>query len=390
MSNIVLSNQNRFYVKAEPAFGQAPAVTAADRLSAIKLAIQQRDELRDRKDKTGTRTFVGVAAGGRRRTHFDLQAYLMSGTSPGTAPAAGTFFHAALGGGPLVFGGGTAGTGSTTTAIVFSAQHGLAAGQAFGFNGELRFVAAVSSPTGVTLFAPFSTAPGAGAALTGAVTYAPAADLPTLSIFDYWDPATAVDRILVGAACGVAQVKINADFHEFEFSGEAQDVLDSVSFAAGQGGLSAFPAEPAVSPLAGLSVPGNLGQAWLGATASQFVTLTKATIKLDNTLDTRNREFGTSVPQFHAPGMRKVTADMQMFETDDAATKGLYQAARAQTPVGVMFQLGQSAGQLFGVYLKALVPKVPEFDDSQQALEWSFSQSRAQGLMDDEIYVAFG
>lgn len=390
MSNCVLSNQNRFYGKVEPAFGQAPAITAADRLSAIKLGIRQSDELRERKDKTGSRTFVGVAPGGRKRTQFSLETYLMAGTTPGAAPAAGHLFRAALGGGPLVFAGGTAGAGSTTTAIVFSSPHGLVEGQAFGFNDELRFVAAVSSPTGVTVGAPFSTAPGAGAPFTGAVSYKPAGEMPTLSIFDYWDPAGAVNRILVGAACGVLRVKINSDFHEFEFSGEAQDVLDSVSFTPGQGGLSSFPGEPPVSGSTGLPVPGNLGQAWLGAAASKFLTVTKATVALDNDLDLRNREFGSSVPLCHGGGLRKVTADIRLFEVDDAATKGLYQAARAQAAIGALFQLGQSAGQLFGVYLKSVVPKVPEFDDGDRLLEWSFGDCRAQGQGDDEIFVAFG
>jgi hypothetical protein len=238
--------------------------------------------------------------------------------------------------------------------------------------------------------APFSVAPGAGAALSSAVTYKPAGELPTLSIFDYWNPSGAVNRILVGAACGVFQVKINSDFHEFEFSGEAQDVLDSASFTAGQGGLSAFPAEPALGGSIGLPVPGNLGQAWLGSTASKFLTVTKATLALDNDLDMRNREFGSSLPQRHGAGLRKVTADIRLYEIDDAATQGLYQAARAQTKIGVVFQLGQSAGQLFGAYLKSVTPKVPEFDDSDRLLEWSFSECRAQGQGDDEIFVAFG
>ncbi len=386
----VLSTQNRYYAKVETAFGQAPAVGAVDRLAAVKLAIRQRDELRERKDKTGTRTFTGVAPGGRKRTQFELQTYLMAGTTPGTTPAVGKLFQAALGGGPLAFAGGTAGAGSSTTSIVFSGPHNLVEGQAFGFNDELRFVAAVNSATSVTVNAPFSTAPATGAALTGAVTYKPAADLPTVSIFDYWDPATVVQRILIGASCGIFRVKVNADFHEFEFSGEAQDVLDSVSFTAGQGGLSAFPAEPALSGVMALPVPGNLGQAWMGATAAKFLTVTKAMVELDNDLDLRNREFGSTVPRCNVPGMRKVTAAIRLFEQDDAATKGLYAAARAQTPVGVMFQLGQLAGQLFGVYLKAVVPKVPEFDDSERALEWSFEDCRAQGQGDDEVFVAVG
>jgi hypothetical protein len=55
-----------------------------------------------------------------------------------------------------------------------------------------------------------------------------------------------------------------------------------------------------------------------------------------------------------------------------------------------MFQLGDTTGQLMGVYLKSVIPVVPEFDDSKNRLQWKFRASRAQGTVDDEIAVAFG
>jgi hypothetical protein len=55
-----------------------------------------------------------------------------------------------------------------------------------------------------------------------------------------------------------------------------------------------------------------------------------------------------------------------------------------------MFQLGEQEGQLLGVYLKSVVPEVPEFDDSEPRLQWHFRDSRAQGTVDDEIALAFG
>jgi hypothetical protein len=54
-----------------------------------------------------------------------------------------------------------------------------------------------------------------------------------------------------------------------------------------------------------------------------------------------------------------------------------------------MLQLGQASGQLFGIYLKSVIPEIPEFDDSQTRLQWRFSKSQAQGIADDEIAVAF-
>jgi hypothetical protein len=42
------------------------------------------------------------------------------------------------------------------------------------------------------------------------------------------------------------------------------------------------------------------------------------------------------------------------------------------------------------VYLKSVIPEVPEFDDSKNRLQWQFRPSRGQGTTDDEMVVAFG
>jgi hypothetical protein len=46
-------------------------------------------------------------------------------------------------------------------------------------------------------------------------------------------------------------------------------------------------------------------------------------------------------------------------------------------------------GQLMGVYLKSVIPVVPQFDDSENRLQWKFQASRAQGTVNDEVVVAF-
>lgn len=83
-------------------------------------------------------------------------------------------------------------------------------------------------------------------------------------------------------------------------------------------------------------------------------------------------------------------ADFTLYERPEEATKSLYQAARDRSPVSVMFQLGQQEGQLCGVYLKSVIPEVPEFDDDEPRLRWRFRGCRAQGTIDDEIFIAFG
>ena len=238
--------------------------------------------------------------------------------------------------------------------------------------------------------APFTTVPAAGTEIAPSISYFPATELPSASIFDYWDPSTALQRILSGAAVSRLTVTVNGDFHQFEFEGMAQDLIDSASFAPGMGQLGSFPAEPAMGAFDYSIVPGNMGEAWLGSTPDQFYTITSGTFQLDNGTDLRSKEFGTNLPQAIAPGPRSVTAAFSLYELDDAATRGLYQAARQQSPVSVMFQLGQQAGQVMGVYMMSVVPAVPEFDDSDNRLQWKFQGSKAQGTADNEIVMAFG
>jgi hypothetical protein len=125
-------------------------------------------------------------------------------------------------------------------------------------------------------------------------------------------------------------------------------------------------------------------------TPNQFFTLTKAEVTFQNNLDVRAREFGSDLPMAISPGQRAVTVDFSLYQTDDAATSALYQAARQKSPISIMIQLGQQQGQLFGVYMKSVVPEVPEFDDSDKRQQWQFQTCRAQGSANDEIFFAFG
>jgi len=389
MASYISSNANRFYTGLESAYGIVPAIGAGNRIPALKLTIQQELEVTQRKDKTGSRTFVGLPTGGRRRTNFELRTYLTTWQQSG-APAYGPLFQSALGASPLRYAGGTVSSADATGKLKFSAAHGLSTGQAVYSSGDVRFVAAIVDANTVQLSAPFTVIPAAGASIGPTVTYTPATEVPSVSIFDYWSPATAVQRILSGAAVDQMDILVNGDYHEFHFRGVAQDLMDSSSFAGGgPQQLQSFPPEPALAAFDYTVVPGNLGQAWLGTTPSQFFAITSASIQLKNALDTRTKEFGSNLPRAVAPGRRSVTATFTLHGLDDTATTGLYQAARQQSPVTVMFQLGESSGQVMAVNLKSVIPQVPEFDDSSNRLQWRFRASRAQGTTDDELTVAF-
>ena len=388
MAGYISSNANRFYAVRETAYGQLQQVQGENRIPAVKLLIEQRLDTARRKDKTGSRTFGGTPPGGWRRTNFELHTYLTSWAKTGE-PGYGPMFEAALGAPPLLFTGGTVASASPSGQLQFAEPHVMTIGQALTNGSEIRFVAAHVDANTVQLNAPFTELPAAGAPIGAAITYMPATELPSVSVFDYWSPEMAVQRALCGAAVDEMEILVNADFHEVHFSGLAQDVMDSASLAGGLGQLQGFPPEPALAAFDYSIVPGNLGQAWIGATPTPFLTITNASVVLKNGLEARRREFGTTGPRAIAPGQRNVSAKFELFSKDDDETASLYQAARQQSPVSIMFQLGNMEGQLMGVYMKSVVLEVPEFDDTENRLQWRFRASRAQGTVDDELIVAF-
>jgi|HigsolmetaAR202D_1030399.scaffolds.fasta_scaffold14117_2 hypothetical protein len=385
----ISSNDNRFYAAIESSYGTVPAITAAAQFPAVKLAVEQRTERVQRRDKTGGRTFGGLPAGLRRETSFHLTTYMTSWGDTNGAPAHDALVQGALGAPGLRFHGATIAGGSGQL-LEFASPHGLSLDQAVAFGGEIRFVAAIPDATRVQLNAPFTIAPSPGSPLFPTMTYLPANDLSGVSIFDYWGPSSAVQRIIRGAAINRMWIRINADFHQFEFSGPAADVIDSASFESGQGGLTAYPAEPEGLSFDYSVIPGNLGQVWLGNTPKQVFTLTDGEILIDNDVELRSREFGLQGPRCIVPGRRTVQISFSLYEQGEEVTRELYQAARQRSPISVQIQLGEQPGQLFGVYLKSVVPEVPVFDDSERRLQWRFSGSRAQGTVNDEIAVAFG
>jgi hypothetical protein len=386
----ISSNANRWYCAQESAYGQVPSITAENRIPAVKLTARQQREKSQRKDKTGSRTWAGMPSGMRRQTTFDLTSYMRDWPDMGVLPPHGPLFEAALGGPGVLWAGGTVAPGSDAVAIKFSTPHNLAPGQAITCAGEIRFVSAIADAQTVLMNAPFSVAPVAGISIGATAIYNLAEDLPSVSVFDYWDPQTAAQRILSGTAVDRLSIALNGDFHQFEFKGQAQDLIDSTSFTSGQGGATAFPPEPASANYSYSPVPGHLGQVWLGVIPNRFFTVAQASIEVRNNLNLRTHEFGSILPRGIVAGDREVLMNMELFSQDDEATTALYQAARQQSPISVMFQMGQINGQLLGIYLKSLVPEVPVFDDTDHRLKWKFSDIRAQGTANDEVVVAFG
>lgn len=388
MANYISSNANRFYVAAEATYGQAATIAPGNRFPAVKLQAQQVLEGTKRLDKTGTRTFLGTPKTARRHTAFEVRSYLTSWSGSGE-PGYGPLFRAGMGNSPQFSGALSIADVQNGTQIQTSTSHGLSIGCGVSFSNEIRFVTGVIDTLTFTINAGFATNPVAGQALSPAVTYRLATALPSLTVYDYWDPLSTVSRVLTGAAVDTLDITVNGDYHEFAFSGPAADLLDSSSFTAGEGGLAVFPAEPAIVAFDYSIVPGHLGEVWLGTLDSEFFTLTAATIEVKNHIDVRNQEFGSSYPRAIAPGMRQVSSRFSIFTQDDTQTNALYQAAKARTLVSAMLQLGQQQSELMGIFLPQVTPEIPVFNDSETRLQWEFNNNLAQGTSDDELFIAF-
>jgi hypothetical protein len=388
MACYISSNNNRFYVALESAYGEVADVASARRFAGIQLRTRQQAVQLNRRDKTGSRTFPGLPAGVKRQTSYQLRSYLSGWNDQLSEPSQGPLFRASLGAPVRLASGLTLSSGSGTT-LTFTGDHGLTVGQAVAYGSEIRFITSITNAQTAVVNVPFTLAPSGGSVFGATASYAPANSLASFNLFDYWSPYTAVHRILAGTAVDRMAVKINGDFHEFEFRGPARDLIDSVSFTPGEGALDEFPEEPNIDDFESSIVPGHLGQVWLGASPERFYTITDAEFTIDNNIDLRDREFGSILPRCLSAGLRDVRLNFTLHEQDDEGTKGLYQAARQRSPISVMFQLGQQPGQLFGIYLKSMVPEVPEFDDSETRLQWRFTGSRAHGTVNDEVYIAF-
>jgi hypothetical protein len=388
MANYISSNANRFYVALEQNYGQAAAITAANRFPAVTLQVEQSLQYGKRLDKTGSRTFLGAPKTARRRTAFQVRTYLTSWNGIGQ-PSYGPLFQSVTGGTPVLIGGLVVANVQGPIQFQTTAPHGLTFGNAISFSNEIRFVTAVPDLQTVVINAPFSTSLTANAALSQAITYVLTSELPSVTLYDYWDPISAVSRIITGAVVDTLSLSVNGDYHEFVFTGPACDVLDSSSFISGSAGLVSFPAEPAIAAFNYSVVPGQLGQAWLGVTLNQFFTLTQASIELKNNIDVRNQEFGSSYPRAIAPGMREVLVNFALFAQDDAQTQTLYTSAKQRGTISAMLQLGQQQGELMGIFLPAVTPEIPAYIDSETRLQWQFKNNLAQGTTDDEIYIAF-
>lgn len=389
MSCYISSNNNRVYTASEPGLGQI-SMNGFTRIPTLRLAVKESVESAKRHDKTGTRTYLGVPNQTSKTVSYMLQTYMTAWESDEDTPCYDSLFRATLGGVGIVFDGATISSVVAEDRLTFAAPHGLSVGQGVRVIDELRFVSNIQDDFTITLNAPLSRPPESGTPAGRTITYLPSNSVPTMSVLDYWDPAEAVQRAILGCAVNRCRIAVNGDFHKFEFSGQAVEIVDSYHYSSVQGAWSAFPAEPSSQLKTFSLVPGNLGQAWFGPNPTQFQTVVEAEISIRNNIDLRRRDFGATKPTCVLFGERSVEIDIVVAGSASPETIAIYDAAVNRMPIGVMLQLGTHEGRLCAIYMPAVVPEPPEFEDDDLRLQWRFRKCRAQGSMNDEISIAFG
>ena len=168
----------------------SPAITASNRIPAVKLTVRQQLEVTE--PKRQDRQPDVYRAAGRRQAPDQLSNCRTLPDELATRRRQGRVtvrcFRRRWADCRRAFAGGTAASVRRGGRLAFAAPHGLSAGQAVSSGGEIRFVAAIVDANTVQLNAPFTAPPAAGAPVGATVTYAPATELPSVEHLRLLEP----------------------------------------------------------------------------------------------------------------------------------------------------------------------------------------------------------
>jgi len=241
-----------------------------------------------------------------------------------------------------------------------------------------------SDPLLVSLFgAPATVASGVS------VTYSLTDSLYYLSAMSFRQPATANQRALAGALVTSATFNFGAGVNiaSASFQGVAPWIVDSFTLPTAAAADSfgwhgmAYPSQPSSHATNGNAVTGFLGAVLVnGQTYANFKT---GQIKLDTGVDL-SEVFGSYYGGTPEASERNFTAQCSIYDQDDSTTQALYAIAEAKTPVTVVYQFGNVAGNTWTLTLNGVQFACPDIDDSGKSFVANFGDSQASGNGDDE------
>ncbi len=226
------------------------------------------------------------------------------------------------------------------------------------------------------------------------VTYNLADASPSLSIWNFRDPAAMEQLVALGSIVGSMRFDISQDRSVIEFSGMSRYVSPSDGFASldapAKGGLSAFPVRPSAPVYAGIMSLGLYGSATLNSAV--YTTLRSLSINaefgrslIDNVL------FNAAYPGLPQQVVRNVTVDFELTDEDVAALIALKLKARMKEVMNLVFVVGATAGNICTITLKNVQLTVADYDESQPSWGAKFSgvAHATNATSIDELVVAF-
>jgi len=298
--------------------------------------------------------------------------------------------QAALGAPAQIAQGLTLAAAQTGPQLQTLAPHGLAVGSAVSSGDEIRFVAAVLDPSTVVLNVPFSAALDANTVLAPAITYMLSTTLPSLTLYDYWDPTTATSRMVTGAAVvcfpSADQRRLSRIFVQRPGRRSAR----FLQLRAGYRRIEHLSPRAGARHLRLLHCTGHLGQVWLGSAMNQYFTLDASKYRDQEQPCGKGPGVWLLLSAGSGAGPREVITKFTLFAQDDTQTKDLYAAAKQRTQISAMFAARAEARPNHGYpSCRALPRKFQITTDSETRLLWEFKNNLGQGVSNDEAFIAF-
>lgn len=379
---IPIGRKGQVYLKQEAAYGVEETLAAANALRHIEVGFgfdpYNRVTSPEKKQSPGAANRFDRKKSAELST---LVALLRPGGALNTVPEIDPLLVAGFGSKTNVTQAATvqaAPAPTTTTATVDSAGT-LVKGDAIliqvtGQSGP--FVRVLTNVVGAALtWAPaLPGAPSSGDSIKGGLTYKLTTDLAiSLTIAHY---LSNFKRALLGA--GINDVALAFDPNEeprLTVSGPAKEQLTGTTQA-----------QPGSFTTVGGNPPSGLvGELLINDTAYLFK---KLEVSFSNGLVVRNQEYGVNAATaLYRQGRRETKISFEAFAETEAT---LYDLAESGTNVSLLKQTGKTEGNIVAIYCPRTEFKVPETDDPDEEVSWSFAGMALETVdgANDEISLA--
>jgi hypothetical protein len=189
--------------------------------------------------------------------------------------------------------------------------------------------------------------------------------IPSVTLWDFWQPSGAVHHVARGCIVQRAQFRLTQEFGSVEFSGQNIWSVSSNGFAgeetAAKGGLTAFPSEP--------GSPAVVGDFCLGFGSScELDSVEYATSVLDVTIDLdRRREIYLDNWAYYgvqaADNPIGVAVTVRLYDSDSSDFKALKNKAITGTAIDAVIVFGSAAGGAFRFSLRDIVLTEAGFEE---------------------------